>query len=87
MKTIWKYPLDITDAQVLDIPMYSEPLSVGSQDGKLVLWVLVDPDNDLRPCTIWIRGTGHDAMGLNRRHFVGTAQMDGFVWHVFWWGG
>lgn len=86
MRTIWKYPLEITDEQFIDVPLGSEPLSVQVQNDQLCIWVLVTNHN--RPTKeqpIRIYGTGHPVESLHR-DYVGTVQTMGgaLVWHVFW---
>lgn len=86
MKTIWKYPLKITDRQILNIPRGAQFLSVIEQDGTLMLYALVDPDFIEKQYEVLIRGTGNpiDEAYLRFCDFIGTVQMpDGFVWHIF----
>lgn len=42
-KTIYKYPLDVTDVQEIKLPVGAEILTVQAQNGTLCLWALVDP--------------------------------------------
>lgn len=94
MRTIWKYPLGITDRQVVRMPRDAEILSVQVQGRHLCLWAMVDGDSPLEDRSIRIFGTGNpidDWVGnpideyddIGRFVFVGTAQMGPFVWHVF----
>lgn len=86
---IWKFELSITDVQEVDIPFPARVLSVGNQRDELVLWALVDPDDELMTVKIRIVGTGNpfdfelfdDA---RQAKFIGTVLMgNGLVWHVF----
>lgn len=83
MKSIWKYKLEITDEQSIEMPKGSKVLSVGVQDGVPVIWAEVDL---LSFCTekrvILIFGTGNPIDGTSHT-FVGTFQLLGFVGHVF----
>jgi len=86
MQQIWKYPLALTDLQLISMPEKAEILSVADQDGTLCLWAMVDP-NALRSevRAIEIIGTGNPIstpIGYARL-FIGTAVMRPFVWHVF----
>jgi len=86
MKTIWRYPLLITDRQVLKIPRSAQFLSVIQQNGTVMLYALVDTDSPEKEYEIFLRGTGGpiDEAYLRFIDFVGTVKMpDGFVWHVF----
>ena len=85
---IYKYPIAITDRQMVMIPRGGMILSAQSQHGKLCLWVMVDPENEVTPRTIEIIGTGNPMPPLTaneRRKFIDTAQMMSgeLVWHVF----
>jgi len=86
MKTIWKFPLRVTDSQRIEMPRGAEILTAQTQNGQGYLWALVDPeavDTEMR--TIEIHGTGNPILeGNNReRRYVATFQQLAFVWHVF----
>lgn len=79
---IYKYPLAITNAQLMYLPEDHKILSVQVQDGQVMMWALVDDErySDTK-YLIEFFGTGHevDTEGT----FIGTVQLSGFVWHVF----
>lgn len=83
-RTIWKFPLEITREQVIDLPKDAYILSVQAQDGVPTIWAKVDPSADVVPTTIVLRGTGQpfDAADDEDYH-IGTVQIDGDVWHAF----
>jgi len=81
--TIWKYPLDITDEQVIFVPADATPLHVGVQDEVLYVWLLLDTTDRFTEQTVRIYGTGNPVNGSDEFH-VGSVQMGSFVWHVFW---
>ena len=84
MSTIWKYQLHQIEKQIIDMPIGSKILSVGSQDGELVVWAYVDPDEGLEKHKILTCGTGHDGWHVYNERFIGTVQMNnGQEWHVF----
>lgn len=86
MKTIWKYPLEITDEQVVEMPQGANILSVQSQGSQLCLWAIVFPNRaSMRERTITIYGTGHAMRTDCEEKFLATVQQDGgaLVWHVF----
>jgi len=84
MTTIWKYELEITDEQVIEIPRLSTILSVANQGGKLCLWVEVDPSQRTVARHFLIVGTGHPiTVDANLRRFIGSVLIGPFVWHVF----
>lgn len=85
MRTIHKYALEITDRQTVTFPSPAVVLDVQFQDGKLVLWAVVDTDGD-RPQTMTVRifGTGAPFDG-DGHTYLSTVQDDrtSLVWHVF----
>ncbi len=88
MLTIYKYPLTITDLQVLMLPLGARILSIAGQHGQLMLWALVNPDTDhLQTFHVSIFGTGNPIFELPGPNgfgdFVGTVILDNLVWHVF----
>lgn len=83
MKTIYKYPLEITDEQYVTVPDGAQFLSAQMQGSQLCIWALVDTDNfDCRP-RVKIFGTGHHVEVDDGWKFVGTVQDRIFVWHIF----
>lgn len=89
MRTIHKYELDITDEQVIDLPMYSEMLTIQEQHGKLVLWCAVDTEDEMLPRKFFVVGTGHPMPEPEDPWcalvYCSTVQTRGgkLVWHVF----
>lgn len=83
MKMIYKYQLNVHASQELILNEGSKPLHVANQDGQLCLWMEVELDSDVStPYLINIVGTGQrltEQFGV----YVGTAHIDGFVWHVY----
>jgi len=84
MNSIWKYPLQVTDEQTIDVPEGSEALSVQVQNGTPCLWVRVDPAALKVPRKIITHGTGHHVPATTGR-YIGTYQIEGgaLVFHVF----
>lgn len=82
---IFKYTLEITSDQTVQMPQGAWILSVANQGGNLCLWAMVDIDCNLHPRHIEVIGTGHRVvqdMGVERT-FIGTVLINQFVWHVF----
>lgn len=86
MRTIYKYPLKITDVQ--EIEMFEDPVVrfVAVQGGQLCIWVEVDTKAPKMLSRFVIVGTGNpmpddddDACLLH----CGSVQMGPFVWHVY----
>jgi hypothetical protein len=82
---IYKYELQVADAQTVRLPAGSIMLSVQDQGGALCLWALCDITREDALRYVYIVGTGNPANGVEHATYVGTAQqMDGrLVWHVF----
>ena len=84
MKVIWKYPLQITDEQIIKVPEGAVALTVQKQNKIPCLWMLVDPTTPRVPRKIITCGTGNpisEALG----EYLGTYKMAGgdLVFHVF----
>ena len=81
---IFKYPLEITDTQIVSMPEGAKLLSVAYIDAQLYLWALVDTDRPKVRRSIEIYGTGHPCHSW-ATVFVGTVidPIHGLVWHVF----
>ena len=73
-RSIWKYALEITDEQKIEVPDGAIPLSVQFQAGSLCLWMLVNPRNKKYWRKVNIFGTGNPVPGAWIGEFVGTAQ-------------
>lgn len=84
MRTIYKYPLQVTDCQVIEMPIGSRILAIQMQRGVPCLWATVDPEEEKKEKRfIRVVGTGHELSEYIA--YIGTYQMaDGaLVWHVF----
>lgn len=90
MTTIYKYPLPTESGPgnyILELPLFSKPLSVGIQNGETFMWALIcDPDEKMterRDLAIAFTGN-HSTPDLRDDHrFIGTLQLRGFVFHYF----
>lgn len=87
MKTIYKYNLEVTDVQQVQLPKEAKILCVQTQHGEPHLWAEVDTDKTPEARTIEIFGTGHpisQEMGQNRR-YISTFQLQGglLVFHAY----
>jgi hypothetical protein len=89
-KAIWKYPLNLTDRIMLQMPEGAEVLAVQTQHGELCLWALVKPDAPKVDRYFRLFGTGHEMpvdMGVDwtKEDYRGTFQALGgdLVFHLF----
>jgi hypothetical protein len=84
MKSIWKFPLEITDRQVVRVPRRAVILSVQTQNGVPCIWALVDTEEETEERTFFVYGTGHECFSEAFR-FIGTFQVrqETLVFHLF----
>lgn len=90
MKTIWKFPLEVTDVQQIEMPKGAEPISVQVQGGVLCIWAVVDTSRPSEKRTIRTIGTGQPMdEKVAQMKFLGAYQLqDGaLVFHVFYYEG
>lgn len=86
MKTIWKFPLEVTDSQEIEMPQHSQILTVQTQDKGPCLWAIVNPDAPKVRRSVRIYGTGRRAPDdLDNAYYIGTFQLmdGGLVFHAF----
>lgn len=85
MKTIYKYKLEVTDEQIIEIPAFSEILTVQTQNEIPYIWALVDPKFYACNYKFRIIGTGHKIEDGFNGKYIGSVQLssDKLVFHVF----
>jgi len=88
MGNIYKYELEIKDNQSLYLPFGARILSVCEQYNRIVLYAIIDKDEDKKQkYDIKIFGTGHEIpLGLCKDYkFLGTVKLyDGkYMFHIF----
>ena len=83
MTTIWKFPLQVVDQQLVNMPVGTELLHVGVQGDQACLWALVDSDAPRTMRGFAIHGTGHAVPPGGA--YVGTFPLHGgnLIFHVF----
>lgn len=81
-RVIYKYPLDLAKEQELLLPFAPQLLCVQVQNNQPYLWAIVDLDCKSLPVTIKMYGTGNGNPHPDDK-YLGTVQLDGFVWHYF----
>jgi len=81
---IWKWTLQITDLQQIEMPIGAEILSVQVQHGLPQVWALVKESNETEKRTFITCGTGNP-IPENIGRYLGTYQCDNgaLVFHVF----
>jgi hypothetical protein len=84
-RRVYKYNLEWTDRQSIELPLDAQILDVEIQsDEQLKLWALFTPQKNLPFRTRYIRiaGTGHDISDDIIWH-IKTIHNRQFVWHIF----
>lgn len=82
-RTIWKFPIELTDRQRVMMPDGAVILSAAIQSHSgLCVWAEVDPSAVKQPRTVYVVGTGHP-LAVDGARFVGTVLDPPFVWHVY----
>lgn len=83
-KIIYKETLELTTRQVKKLPKNARILSVQIQNNEITFWYLFESvfKSDLEEKTFYIYGTGSDDISYNLE-YVGTVQLNTFVWHIF----
>lgn len=86
MRTIFKYPIAITDEQEICVKKEggtrSKIVHVGLDPaGQPCVWIEHFPGNYIETWKIRIIGTGHDISGALSH--VGSFVQRSFVWHVY----
>lgn len=82
-QSIWKFPLEIVEEQVVHLPTGAKFLSVQVQGGTPCLWAMVDTTAVKEGRIVQIFGTGHDTTDAGE--YISTFQMHGgaLVFHAF----
>lgn len=80
---IFKYELPLDDLVTLELPLGSEVLSVGEQNGKVYLWAKFNSATQfMEKRKFKIVGTGGE-FDDHRLQYIGTVHERIFVWHIF----
>ncbi len=73
MKSIWKFPIEVTDEQSVEMPVGAQPLSVQVQDDQVCIWALVDTEAKKEERLVQIFDTGIPI--TDEGDFIGTFQI------------
>lgn len=82
-REIWKYTFEIDGGdQIKRMPRGAAIVHVGTQNKKICLWAIVNPNPDgTEERTFIVHGIGHDTLPTEK--YLGTAVIDPFAWHLF----
>jgi len=88
---IFKYSLNITDYQIVNIPHLRGIIEAQMQGDQLVLWAMIDKELGFYSgVNIYIVGTGEEfndcsfSQKESSRNYLTTFQNAGFVGHLFY---
>ncbi len=88
MKTIWKAKIqpDSIKGGIFEIditaPTGARAISVGLQNGFVMVWFEIDPDKPLGRLRLYSVGTGFGRVPDNAR-FIGTIIDGPYIWHIY----
>lgn len=83
MNTIYKYPIEITDRQEIQMPFNAIVIHAGlDPKGVPCVWAEVESNKRLAPVELFIVGTGNPMPEKSTVH-IGSFVQGPFVWHVF----
>ena len=84
MRTIYKQKLIIADVQTIKVPVCSNILYIGKQQGCLCVWYECDTDFPVEERTIYCFGTGHE-MPDEKMRYIGTVffECETVVFHFY----
>ena len=83
MIKIYKYPIEITHVQTIEMPAWPQILHVGlDPKGIPCVWAKVDIGKDVEEFEIHIYGTGHP-VSEESCNYLGSFNLRSFIWHVF----
>jgi hypothetical protein len=83
MTTIYKYLLQLTDYQEIEMPSGARILSVIDKNNALCLYAKVWVEATLEVRQIHIFGAGNPIPEMTKLIFIGTVQIGARVWHTF----
>lgn len=86
--SIWKFVLEATESQEVEMPVGSEIISAESQGDSVVIYALVKPKEEGKEVyKFLVYGTGHDIrLNITEYRFLDTVKMysGSLMFHVFY---
>ena len=85
MSRIYKYPLQLTKIQEIEMPRGAQVIHVGVQANTICLWAIVDTACPVERRSFAILATGHLNFNPEIMRHLGSVIMNegALVWHVF----
>lgn len=86
--TIYRFPIEITDCQIIEAPGLGRFLTIEDRRGKPELWAEVNPDAPSIKRRVWVVGTGnpipHEVRASDAEYVGHFLAADGrFVGHIY----
>ncbi|MGL5912788.1 MAG: DUF7352 domain-containing protein [Bacteroidales bacterium] len=86
MKTIYKYPIEVTNEQTIKLPKGAKILTIQTQRETPCIWAMIDKtEQETEEVELRVHGTGHDVPDSETLRYIGTFQLHGgsLVFHTF----
>lgn len=83
MRTVYRYPLLVTDVQTITGPGLSRVIAVDNRRGELEAWAEVDDAQPVDSRRVYVVGTGNPRMHDSDADYIGHVIDGPFVWHVY----
>lgn len=80
---VWKFPLQLVETQEIEVPEGALALHLALQGRTPTLWAGCDPSQPREKRRVILAGTGLTNPRLATAGYLGTVQLDGYVWHYF----
>jgi hypothetical protein len=89
VRSVWKFELLLSrgnalyeaGGMVVPMPTGAEVIHVGTQEGRLYIWAIVDTIELMWPRKFLLAWTGQPIPSLYKH--LGSVQIDELIWHVF----
>lgn len=82
MKTVLKFPIAITDCQIVRMPQGAQIIHVGlDPTGRPCVWAKVETTCPVIERALFVTGTGHEVP--DGAVHLGSFNQESFVWHVW----
>lgn len=83
MNTIWKFPIQVTDFQYIEMPEWATILYAGLDTNSIpCIWALVNTLTSTEHRKIYVFGTNNPIIDSDII-YIGSFNQGQFVWHVF----
>jgi len=82
MRTIYKYPVNLTGFTTVHLPIFGKIVRVGlDPSANICFWVEMNLGDELFPRSFCIIGTGHEIP--DDFNHIGSFSDGPFIWHMY----